>query len=177
VKVDRAVEALPRIGRDTPALAVKLTLGTEKLVVVAAHLAANQKVYLPEQPEGPTGRRDVLRAIVKFVDAERGAVVLLGDPNVREEEVPELLEMGRWRDAPYHGRSFGPRVWACERGSYGFGSGHRFDRIWFRGAVWTQCFMACTARRYQRVVVTVCQITLLFTVCSMCTAVIAELVW
>ena len=35
-----------------------------------------------------------------------------------------------------------------KRGSYGFGSGHRFDRIWFRGAVWAQGFMAGTARRF-----------------------------
>ena len=42
-KVGQAGEALPQIGRDTPAVAVKLTLGTERLVVVAAHLAANQK--------------------------------------------------------------------------------------------------------------------------------------
>ena len=110
VKVDQVVEALPRIGRDTPAVAVKLALGTEKLVVVAAHLAANQKGYVPGQLEGPTGRRDALGAIVEFADAERGAVVLLGDLNVREEEVPDLLDMGRWRDAPYHGRAFVLRV-------------------------------------------------------------------
>ena len=139
VMVDQVVEALPRIGRDTPAVAVKLSLGTEKLVVAAAHLAANQKGYLSEQPKGLTGRRVALRAIVMFVDAERGAVVLLGDLNVREEEVWEVLEMGRWRDPPHHGRSFGPRVndfdGPVKRCSYGFGSGHRFDRIWFRGAV------------------------------------------
>ena len=60
--------------------------------------------------------------------------------------------MGRWRDAPYHGWSFVPRVndfdGPVKRGSYGFGSGHRLDRIWFRGAVWTQCFMAGAARRF-----------------------------
>ena len=37
-------------------------------------------------------------------------MVLLGDLDVREEEVSELLQIGRWLHAPHHGRSFAPRV-------------------------------------------------------------------
>ncbi len=38
------------------------------------------------------------------------AFVLLGDLNVRQTEVPELLEVTALRDAHYNGASWDPRV-------------------------------------------------------------------
>ena len=121
--------------------------------MVAVHLAANTKGDLPREKEGPDGRREELRVIQRILALLEGPFVLLGDLNVRQEEVQDLLEAGEWRDAAYAGRSFEPRqndftgeVMKSGRGASA--PGHRFDRFWFKGALWVQAYLTGTCRRF-----------------------------
>ena len=84
---------------------------------------------------------------------EQGPVVLMGDLNVRDEEVRDLLELGAWRDVGYGQSSWAPRLndfyGPANRLGGKPGAGHRFDRIWLRGAVWAKTgFLTGTARRF-----------------------------
>ena len=47
--------------------------------------------------------------IQRILSALEGPFVLLGDLNVRHEEVQDLLDAWDWREAAYLGRSFDPR--------------------------------------------------------------------
>ena len=97
---------------------------------------------LAGQLEGPAGRRFALCGIAKYLHDVEDPVVMLGDLNVRSEEVSELLELGGWRDVWYAKKSFAPRI--NDFGGPGShvwgkpGDGDRYDRIWLRGAAWSQ---------------------------------------
>ena len=65
----------------------------------------------------------------------------------------DLLELGAWRDVGYGQSSWAPRLndfyGPANRLGGKPGAGHRFDRIWLRGAVWAKTgFLTGTARRF-----------------------------
>ena len=82
--------------RNIPAVAVEVKFGAQSLAFVAAHLVANTRGFLVGATEGPSERALQMRAIVGAVPSRVALpVILLGDLNVRDEEVPGLLEAGK----------------------------------------------------------------------------------
>ena len=153
VKQNIECEDLGQIVEGVPAVIAKFFVGQQQLCVVAVHLPANRKGDLPEQLEGPAGRRHALCGIARYLQDVEGPVVLLGDLNVRSEEVSDLLELAAWRDVWYAQKSYAPRINDFDGpGSRDWSKpsvGDRYDRIWIRGAVWAQngCLTG-TARRF-----------------------------
>ena len=139
VRQGQECEVVAALGPGIPAVVSKLVIGQHRLLVVAAHLPANRLGDLPEQQVGPAGRIKAMHDIATRLRPEQGPVVLMGDLNVRDEEVRDLLELGAWRDVGYGQSSWAPRLndfyGPANRLGGKPGAGHRFDRIWLRGAV------------------------------------------
>lgn len=117
-------------------------MGTDSVVVAAAHCEPGL--------EGAAKRAEQVRAIMASAGiAAARACVLLGDLNVRQAEVPDLLEAMELRDAHYNGSSWDPRTNKFdERLSGGGVEGQCFDRLWFKGAVWAQAFLVGKCRMF-----------------------------
>jgi exonuclease III len=147
VRPEAEVTVLP-IVPGVPAVFARMKVGACFLTIVVVHLAPHL--------EGATARREqlaviveALRAVTSVRDDEgagvapsaRDGVVLLGDFNVRRDEVVELLEAGDWREAGYQGNSWDPQKNCFFEAARRHGvSGHAFDRVWFRGGLWLQAF-------------------------------------
>ena len=157
--VDRYVQLYVRAGvkaergckvAGCSAVAAWVTLDAARVLVVAVHLAPHA--------EGAKTRLRQMVAVAKFVsveldkcDAERDAVgaLLLGDMNVRNEEMSELLETGDWYEAKYQGKSWNPMVNRFYPREPGFREdGFSFDRLFFKGSVHAASFLAGTGRRW-----------------------------
>ena len=82
--------------------------------------------------------------------ADAAAFVLLGDMNVRQTEVEDLLEATALRDTHYNGASWSPRKNKFDARLFGDDAirEHSFDRLWFRGEAWAQAFPVGTCRRF-----------------------------
>ena len=160
VRREAEVTLLPSVP-GVPAVFARMKVGACFLTIVVVHLAPHL--------EGATARREQLASIVEALRAEtrvrddvgaglapsgRDGVVLLGDFNVRCDEVVELLEAGDWREAGYQGNSWDPQ----KNGFYEAPrrrvvSGHSllpppaaYDRVWFRGGLWLQAFLVGQCR-------------------------------
>ena len=140
------------------AVAAWVKFDAARVLVVSVHLA-------PHAGGAKTRLRQMV-ALSKFVNAElekrRGvadaevggqddavAALVLGDMNVRGEEMPELLETGDWSEAKYQGKSWNPmvnRFYAQEPDCRP--EGHSFDRVLYTGCVNAVSFLAGTGRRW-----------------------------
>ena len=70
-------------------------------------------------------------------------------PNVRNEEIAELLETGDRFEAKYQGKSWNPMVNRFYPQEPGFRvDGFSFDRLFFKGSVHAASFLAGTGRRW-----------------------------
>ena len=136
---------------NAPAVAAWVTLGSARVLVVSVHLASGR--------QKSKVRTRQMQVVTKYVDehlanadaAKSGAVgaIVLGDMNVRGDEVPNLLELGGWREAVYHGRSWNPvvnRFYPREPDSVV--EPLSFDRVLFKGHVNVASFLAGTERRW-----------------------------
>ena len=77
-------------------------------------------------------------------------LVVLGDMNVREDEVGDLCERLHLQEAVYHGCSWDPRAnrYLLED-QEAPRSGQRFDRVLFRGAVFGYAYLVGQCRQFK----------------------------
>ena len=143
-----------------PAVLATLRLGKRRVIVASVHLSPHA--------EGTDKRREQMVALASFMAKDVfvapsrlcetsespsscvcDSALVLGDFNVRQEEVLDLLEVGQWREAGYHGKSWGPRLNCFDATLRGQNvSGQCFDRVWFRGALWVQAFLVGQCRHF-----------------------------
>ena len=84
-----------------------------------------------------------------FASGHAVGAIVLGDMNVRSEEVAEFLDGGGWREAVYHGRSWNPVANRFYRqDSDARVEALSFDRVLFKGQVNAASFLAGTERRW-----------------------------
>jgi endonuclease/exonuclease/phosphatase family metal-dependent hydrolase len=133
-------EMVPKRGR-WPGVLARLVVDAEALDVAAVHLEPG--------PQGAEERKRQLSAI--SLEVKGSAAVVLGDFNIRLEEEDALLECVAGRNASYNGFSWDPRVARYEQ-EVGArkGVGFAFDRIFFRGACWVECFLVGRGRHYSQ---------------------------
>ena len=154
-----------------PAVLATLRLGKRRVIVASVHLSPHA--------EGADKRREQMVALASFMAKDVfvapsrlsetsespsscvcDSALVLGDFNVRQEEVLDLLEVGQWREAGYHGKSWDPRVNCFDATLRGQNvSGQCFDRVWFRGALWVQAFLVGQCRLFRTGVLIICPIT------------------
>ena len=140
------------------AVAAWVKFDATRLLVVSVHLAPHA--------EGAMTRLRQMASVSKFVsgelekcrvtaglgsgtEADEVGVLVLGDMNVRSDEVPEMLETGDWCEAKYYGKSWNPMVNRFYAQEPGFRTeGHSFDRLFYKGSVNAVSFLAGTGRRW-----------------------------
>ena len=72
--------------------------------------------------------------------------MLMGDLNVREDEMEGMLQVGPFKEAVYMGRSWDPARNKFHAGNDA--SGQAFDRIVYRGNIHVQSFLVNGARQF-----------------------------
>ena len=119
-----------------------LQSGGESVLVAAVHVAPGG--------DAASRRRGQLRAMVKGMPASVRVHVLLGDMNVRDDEVQELCESLVLHEAVYHGCSWDPRKnrYLVEDQEMPR-AGQRFDRVLFRGAVFGCSYLVGECRQFK----------------------------
>ena len=107
----------------------------EEVCVVAVHLPAGEKA---------AERAGVLRELLRSLDGrgvERARVLVVGDCNVRDDEVGGLCEAASMRDASYAGRTWGVTWNRFDQDVQYRGPGMRFDRAFFGRKLFAQAHL------------------------------------
>jgi len=120
--------------KNCPAVLLRVEVGDGTTLDVAA-------VHLMPGTSGRDSRKLQLRAALGML--RPGSQLIVGDMNVRPDEVPNLLALGHYRNADYAGSSWHPtksRYDDSHELKTFRGPGFAFDRIFFAGAV---CVEAC----------------------------------
>jgi hypothetical protein len=141
VRKGLAAEVLPTPS-DCPAVLARITVCKGSVLDVAA-------VHLMPGPSAKEHRKSQVRAALQGL--RPGSQVVLGDMNVRPEELQELLAMGSFRDAEYAGRSWHPaknRYDVAGQADLYRGPGFAFDRVFFAGALHAETFLVGQGRVY-----------------------------
>ena len=98
---------------------------------------------------GPTGKEARKKQFLSALSGLRpGSQLILGDMNVRPDELQELTSIGQFHDAEYVGKSWHPAKSGYEA-SEGFQQGglaFSFDRIFFSGALCVEAFLVGQGR-------------------------------
>jgi len=127
---------------DCPAVLARITVSEGTVFDVAA-------VHLMPGECAKKERKAQLQAALRKM--RPGSQLLLGDMNVRPEEVRDLLAMGHLHDAEYAGRSWHPsksRYDDSEELKAYRGPGFAFDRVFFTGALCVETFLLGQGRVY-----------------------------
>ena len=130
-----------RPGRGVPGVVGQVLVGGMRLGVVAMHLAWGA---------GAAARRaEQLRKLVQAVPAACQALLVMGDANVRGEEVPGWCEAHALVEAPFEKASWNPSVNRfhpeVDRGQPGF----QFDRVLCRGCAQASVYMVGQCRFFE----------------------------
>ena len=131
-------ELLPMVS-DCPAVLARITVCKGNTFDVAAlHMVP-----------GPTGKEERKKQFLLALRGLRpGSQLVLGDMNVRPDELQDLTALGQFRDAEYVGKSWHPAKSGYEA-SEGFqrgGLAFSFDRIFFSGALCVEAFLVGQGR-------------------------------
>ena len=98
---------------------------------------------------GPTGKEARKKQFLSALSGLRpGSQLILGDMNVRPDELQDLTSIGQFHDAEYVGKSWHPAKSGYEA-SEGFqrgGLAFSFDRIFFSGALCVEAFLVGQGR-------------------------------
>ena len=122
-----------------PAVMGRCTVQGTVVTFVAAHLFP----HLENAEERSKQVRQICSA------RSRGAFVLMGDLNVRRDEVGPLCEGHGLRDMPYSGSSWSPVINRFYENLQSYRRlGEAFDRIWSAGEVWVEGHMVGACRTY-----------------------------
>ena len=97
--------------------------------------------------DGGVVREEQLRVAREGCSGSSGCVVL-GDLNVREDEVKQLCTGSGLKDAVYQGKSWDPRRSRHDEKWQEQGQGQCYDRILFSGEVCVQAFLVGYVRWY-----------------------------
>jgi hypothetical protein len=142
-RLELEADALPDV-EGAPAVLAKVSLDAARVVVIAA-------VHCAPGLEGAAQRASQLRVLAASADvASAPSCVILGDLNVRQTEVVDLLEATGLRDAHYNGASWNPHKTKFDARFFGgdVGKEHSFDRLWFKGEVWAQASLVGACRLF-----------------------------
>ena len=97
----RELDATPvELGRDVQGAMAVVRAGAKSLAVVAVHLAPGS--------DSASRRKEQVHAIIKAKPERERPLVVLGDMNVRDEEMQALRDRFSLEEAVYHGLS-----WDC----------------------------------------------------------------
>ena len=134
--VKRGLRAERVSGGGWPGVIAEVQVQGEVVKIVAAHLV-----------HGPgAGAARLRQARTMFDLSGGGNVLLMGDLNVREDEMEGMLEVGPFKEAAYMGRSWDPARNKFHAGNDA--SGQAFDRIVYRGNIYVQSFLVNGARQF-----------------------------
>ena len=106
--------------------------GPGEVCVVAVHLPSGERAAERARVLG-----DALRSVVAK-GVERTGILVVGDCNVREDEVSELCDAEGMRDASYAGKTWGVSWNRFDKAAQYRGPGLRFDRAFFGKKLWAQ---------------------------------------
>ena len=106
--------------------------GPGEVCVVAVHLPSGERAAERARVLG-----DALRSVVAK-GVERTGILVVGDCNVREDEVSELCDAEGMRDASYAGKTWGVSWNRFDKDAQYRGPGLRFDRAFFGKKLWAQ---------------------------------------
>ena len=136
VYVRRGVQASRlKTPQGVPAVLVRIKVGKESVNVAAVHLMPG--------PSGAKRRLAQMKAVAQPFQPS-GVHLVVGDMNVRQEEMEELLKVGSFRDAAYEGRSFYPaqsRYDLVKLPEIGQGVGYAFDRVLHSSGLHAEAFL------------------------------------
>ena len=106
-------------------------------------------VHLPPHAGEAERRKKQLLVLLRAIPCDVEAVLVLGDLDVREEEMSSLCKAVSLRNAEYFGMSWNPAVNRFhENVRSSIGPGMCFDRVLFRGHVVADVFLVGTSRVY-----------------------------
>ena len=119
------------------AAAVKVSGAPEALHVVAVHLPSGDRA---------AERRRVLTGILGNLAVEDGSVLVVGDCNVRSDELDSLCEVGQLRPAMYAGATWGVSWNKFDKDQSHRGLGLRFDQALFGRCMWAEAHVVAKGR-------------------------------
>ena len=130
------------LGEGAPGVAATVKLpgpGQEAARVVAVHLPSGEQAAL---------RQRVLKDVLARVPAEDGKVLVVGDCNVRPDEVDALLSVGDLRAAWYEGATWGVSGNRFDKDVPAKGPGKKYDQALCGRAVWAEALVIAQGRQF-----------------------------